>query len=105
MLNSLQAVKCIVLLSSQAPRNNALKNFEKSQKFNFTELPKEEAILQLQNAIYKKKFYPRIPLSLSGLFAYRLWFYLGGNFRAINQLIGNVSVSLDYLCSKSILNH
>ena len=94
-----------MLLSSQAPTHDAVKNFVKYQRFNFTELPKEEAILQLQNAIYKKKYYPPIPLSLSGLFAYRMWFYLGGNFRAVNRLIGNVSVALDDLCCKSILNH
>ena len=104
MLNSLEAVKCIILVSSQAPRAERLKALDEKQKYICTELPKIEAILQLQNSIYKNEISPALPLSLSRLIAYRLWFYLGGNFRAFHNVFGKQSRDLIYLCCKKNMN-
>ena len=107
MLNKATGVKCIVLLSSQGPppKHHYLKDTGIILRSLF-ELDKIEAIVQLQNAIpLIKKIYLTFQPSLSRLIAYRLWFYLGGNFRAFHDLLSNVSVAVDYLCRKLILNH
>ena len=101
-LNEATGVKCIVLLSSQGPppKHTYLKDTEILYK-SLYELGKIEAIVQLQKNIHlKKKINPSIPLSLSRLIAHRLWFYLGGNFRAVKDLLGKVAVSIDDLRSK-----
>ena len=94
-----------MLLSSQGPVPNSahLKNLDGPQFWILTELPKDEAIGHLQKAIQEMPCLCPIPFSISRMLAYRLWFYLGGNFRAFKPLVDGDSLALDKLKCKLIL--
>ena len=81
----------VILLGSQLPdeKNPLIKN--NTEKFNLTELPQSDAVKQLENCFYlnKKSLSKTTPPLQGNYFAYRMWFYLGGNLRAFKAEILN----------------
>ena len=88
-LDKLTDEEWVILLASQLPPQNS--DFMKNQNnlFCLTELPHEEAVDQIENCfeIQNSRLAQVTPPLQANYFAYRMWFYIGGNLRFLRTKI------------------